>query len=312
MDTSQVPGSVVAGRFRLFTRRPSAPWVQQWDARELDTGREMTLTLVDVDVIRSRDPSADAVRKFRGAVRATARGDVRIFDFAPFIVVVGESGSEPELFDPVQAGARSTSPQNRSVVTFVAASAVLVAVLGIGGWMLTTRMFGGDYGDVRNVVAIPAIPTADVSPTPSAEPILPAGAQVWSAVRAPDNADEAVLAVDADPVTSWSTDLYREPFGDPGNGIGVLVSFAQPTDLGAVWVATPNPGALVEIRTPPEENGTLASTRVLGSGVLGIGRSDIVVDAPDGLTGVLVWVGELAPVGTQFGAEFGEIGFTRK
>lgn len=312
MYTQEVPGSVVAGRFRLFTRRPSAPWVQQWDARELDTGREMTLTLVHVDVIRSRDPSADAVRRLRGAVRATARGDVRIFDFAPYIVVVGEPGSEPELFDPVQGGARSTTPKNRSVVTFVTASAVLVAALGIGGWMLTTRMFGGDYGDVRNVVAIPALPTADTSPTPSTQPILPAGAQVWSAVRAPDNADEAALAVDADPVTSWSTDLYRELFGDPGNGIGVVVSFAQPTDLGAVWISTPNPGALVEIRTPPAENGTLASTRVLGSGALNIGRNDIVVDAPAGLTGVLVWVGELAPLGTQFGAEFAEIGFTRK
>ncbi|WP_338888895.1 hypothetical protein [Rhodococcus sovatensis] len=312
MDTQEVPGSVVAGRFRLFTRRPSAPWVQQWDARELHTGREMTLTLVHDDVIRSRDPSADAARRLRGAVRATARGDVRIFDVAPYIVVVGEPGSEPELFDPVQAGETSTTPKSRSVVAFVAASAVLVAALGIGGWMLTTRMFGGDYGDVRNVVAVPSLPTADTSPTPSTEPILPAGVQVWSAVRAPDNAGDAALAVDADPVTSWSTDLYRELFGDPGNGIGVVVSFAQPTDLGAVWISTPNPGALVEIRTPPAENGALASTRVLGSGALNIGRTDIVVDAPAGLTGVLVWVGELAPVGTQFGAEFAEIGFTRK
>lgn len=312
MDTASVPGSVVAGRFRLLTRLPSVGWAHRWDARDVVTGRDVVLTLVHSDTIRTRDTSADAMRRFREFARSEP-GVVRVLDPAsttPFVASVGEPGVA-NAFDPTtDIGTSAPAPAPRRTAAFVGGAATLVAVLGFGGWFVSTALFGGDYGDVKNVVAVPTLAVPTVPVAPPSGPILPDGAQVWSAVRAPDNADDAGLAVDADPNTFWSTDGYRAPFGDPGNGIGVLVSFAKAVDLSAVWVATPQPGAVVEIRTPPEGDGTLASTRVLGSDVLRVGVNDIGVDAPPGLRQVLVWIAELAPTGTQFEADIAEIGFS--
>lgn len=192
----------------------------------------------------------------------------------------------------------------------VALACAVLAAFGAGGWYLATSVFGGDYGDISNVVAVPSLPTRTEAPAPTV--VLPAGAQAWSAVRAPDNSDEADLAVDADPTTSWSTDRYREPFAGTDDGIGVLVSFAEPVDVSEVWVTTPHPGTVVEVRTPPDGDGTLDSTRVLASGVLGTGATHIPVVAPEMSQSLLIWVAKLAPSGSQFASDFSEIGFTGK
>ncbi|MGA9871764.1 MAG: hypothetical protein WBQ44_11565 [Rhodococcus sp. (in: high G+C Gram-positive bacteria)] len=200
----------------------------------------------------------------------------------------------------------------RAATATVTAAAALVLGFGAAGWFVTTEAFGGDSAEVEKVVAVPDLPTASAPLVPVGTPVVPTRASVWSAVRAPDNAERAALVVDADPSTTWSTDLYRDPFGRTDNGIGIVVSFTEPTDIGTVRVEAPRAGTTVEIRTPPDAAGTLASTRVLGSAVLGLGATDIPVDAPAGLTDVLIWVAELGPSGTQFGADLAEVGFVRR
>ncbi|OZF55409.1 hypothetical protein [Rhodococcus sp. 14-2470-1a] len=312
MVPSPVPGEVIARRYRLLNRQDSAPWLTRWTADNLSTGRHTTLTLVHVDSIHARDPSPDAVRRFCESARTSSVGRVRVVDpstTAPYVAVVGDYAAPSTHRD--ETGREK--PSAAKVLGLTAVAAAFLAVLGGGGWLVSTSIAGGDYGDVRGAVAVPTLPTAQVQPVAAAPvdtPILPSGAEIWSAVRAPDNAADATRAVDADPSTSWSTDLYRAPFGDTDNGIGVVVAFADAVDLTTVWVATPQPGAVVEIRTPPEPDGTLASTQLLGAGTLGAGATDITVDAPTGLRAVLIWVAELAPSGTQFVADLAEIGFT--
>ncbi|OZF04098.1 hypothetical protein [Rhodococcoides fascians] len=312
MVPSPVPGAVIAQRYRLLTRQDSAPWLTRWTADDLSTGRHAILTLAHVDSIQSRDPSPGAVRRFCESARTSSVGRVRVVDpatTAPYVAVVGDYPASPTH----DAEVGREKPSAAQVLGTTALAAAFLAVLGGGGWLLMTSIAGGDYGDVRGAVTAPTLPTAQVQPViaaPVDTPILPSGAEIWSAVRAPDNAADATRAVDADPSTSWSTDLYRAPFGDTDNGIGVVVSFADAVDLAKVWVATPQPGAVVEIRTPPEQDGTLASTQVLGAGTLGTGATDITVDAPTGLRAVLIWVAELAPSGMQYVADLAEIGFT--
>nr|WP_296773648.1 hypothetical protein [Rhodococcus sp. (in: high G+C Gram-positive bacteria)] len=424
-----VPGTVVAGKYRLLGKMPCVGWAQWWTARNLLTAAEISLTLVHLDVIRSRNRSTDAVRQYCDDILALSSRDLRILDVAvigPYVVVAAGlpppllldgygpmspaaaaravehlvsilravhrrgrtvaldhpssvrmteeglaviacpavifgattqaevaglgsvlhallAGRWPGEMDPAPAGRvgvvasaacagaysdlddfavaldRATTdqvPVNRwtatagARLTAVALACGVVAAFGAGGWYLSTSVFGGDYGDVSNVVAVPSLPTQTEAPAPIA--VLPTGAQAWSAVRAPDNSDEADLAVDADPTTSWSTDRYREPFAGTDDGIGVLVSFAEPVDVSEVWVTTPHPGTVVEVRTPPDDDGTLDSTRVLATGVLGTGATHIPVAAPEMSRSLLIWVAKLAPSGSQFASDFSEIGFTGK
>lgn len=427
-----VPGSVVAGRYRLLVRQPSVGWAQWWLAVDLKTASQVALTIVHFDVIRSRDLSPNAVRRFCDTTLAASDRRVRILDVlikAPHVVIVGdvppirtiydaspvppdvaghmirhlastvrtahkagtvvsldhpsrvrvtEDGEAVLAFSAARFGATedqdivglgavlhtllvgewpeeprsapaegrigsvaeaareglfasvddflgalddaetAVRPQQTPLATprarmvWVLAAVAVLVVFGTGGWLLTTSMFGGNYGSVKNVAA-PLLPTATTVPsTTPAAPILPSGARVWSAVRAPDNSGDARFAVDADPTTSWTTDSYRARFGSTGNGIGVLVAFAEAVDISRVWVTTRDPGTLVEVRTPPDAGGTLDSTRVLGTSTLDVGVTDIPVDAPAELREILIWVAELAPSGQQFAADFSEIGFTRK
>lgn len=354
MNSLLVPGSVVAGRYRLRARMPSVAWAAFWSARDLTTAAQVALTLVHADVIVSRDPSPGAVRRFT----AEARSNTEILDVIvtdPYVILVGRipRGEQPVQPWPVSENSDSVTasdvggveswtgtPQKR--FTSIVLACAVVVVFGAGGWFLTTNIFGGDYGDVENAVAIPALPISETSePAEASEvsddsdavesppvaskpppetpephdalvPVLPVGAEAWSAVRYPDNTEKAKLAVDADPNTEWSTDKYREPFGRTENGIGVLVSFADPADIGEVWMTSTHPGAKVEIRTPPEPKGTLNSTEVLGSGVLSPGTTHISLGKTVDSNALLIWIAELSPSGTQFVSNFSEIGFVRK
>lgn len=352
MNSLLVPGSVVAGRYRLRARMPSVGWAAFWSARDLTTGAQVTLTLVHADVIGSRDPSPGAVRRFCGRARSNAEIlDVVVTD--PYVVLVGPIspgqqpvqpwpvGEDPETSAaPLVGGVESWAGSPQKKFTSIALACAVVALFGVGGWYLTTNIFGGDYGDVKNVVAVPALPDSEASevsdgrqvsdvsdtsslsePARSSEPsrsmdapaaVLPVAAEAWSAVRYPDNTEKAGLAIDADPSTAWSTDRYRQPFGRTDNGIGVLVSFADSVDIDEVWMTTSYPGAVVEVRTPPDPGGTLKSTDVLGSGVLNSGATQIPLASTSDSDTLLIWVAELAPSRTQFVADFSEIGFTRK
>ncbi|MDJ0395255.1 hypothetical protein QMK17_18165 [Rhodococcus sp. G-MC3] len=422
-----VPGTVVAGKYRLLGRMRSVEWAQWWMARDLATAAEITLTFVPVDVIESKDRSTGAVRRYcdRTLALSSRNLPIRAVDVVrPYVVVAagvpppttleefgptssaaavqavthlvsvlravhrrgrtvalnhptlvrvtddslavlacpavgfGSStetelvglgavlhtmlvGYWPSAMDPAppgrvgavaaeaRAGHYATldefeaalvdattehAPANRWTDTAgartmsVALACAVLAVFGAGGWYLSTAVFGGDYGDINNVVAIPSLPAPTTTPPPVA--VLPTGAEAWSAVRAPDNSDEAGRAVDADPATSWSTDRYRTPFAGSDDGIGVLVTFAEPVGVSEVWVTTAHPGTVVEVRTPPDADGTLDSTRILASGVLSLGATHIPVVTPETSRSLLIWVARLAPSGSQFASDFSEIGFT--
>lgn len=314
MNASQVPGAVVADRYRLLQRRPSVSWGARWRATDLTSGRDFSLSLFRTAVIQSHDPRPDAIGRFIDAARAHGRGKQGQFDVletTPYVAVVEELGSRRPFAPPIEAPPDPDAAAPRRQLTWVLAAGAVVVAFGLLGWLLSTTMFANNLGDVSNVAAAPDLPSAmTTKPPPPPAPILPAGAEVWSAVRSPDNPEDARLAIDANPATAWSTDNYRSPFGTTNNGIGLVVNFAYQVDFDEVWVSTPVAGTTVEIRTPPEPDGTLSSTRVLGSAVTGRGVTTIPIEAVPGSRAVLVWVAELAPATSGFASEISEIGFT--
>lgn len=296
-----VPGAVILGKYRLLSRSPAAGWTSTWDAVEITSSRHVSLTLAHTGDINSRSTSDRPVDAFC----ADARVDPDVVQVAvesPYVVIVrAQTFTAPITEAP---------PKRWNPATSVVLAAAVVGAFGVGGWFLATSIYGGNYGDVDNTVSAPDLPRAQPVEVVVPQAVLPAAAQAWSAVRAPDNSGDAGLCVDANPGTSWSTDRYRAPFQETDNGIGVLVTFAEDVDIAEVWVSTLNPGTLVEIRTPPED--VLASTQVLGSGVLGVGATHIPIDEPSPTRALLIWVAELAPSGTQYESDFAEVGFTRK
>ncbi|MCZ4076933.1 hypothetical protein O1W68_03165 [Rhodococcus sp. H36-A4] len=312
MNASQVPGAVVADRYRLLQRRPSIGWGARWRAKDLTSGRDFSLSLFRIATIQSHDPRPDALGRFIENARAHGRGKQGQFDVletTPYVAVIEELGSRSPFAPPTEAPPDADAVGPRRKLTWVLAAGAAVGAFGLLGWLLSTTILGNNLGDVSNVAAAPDLPSAmPIKPPPA--PILPAGAEVWSAVRSPDNPGDAQLAIDANPATAWSTDNYRSPFGTTNNGIGLLVNFAYQVDFDAVWISTPVAGTTVEIRTPPEPNATLSSTRVLGSAVSGRGVTTIPTEVVPGSRAVLVWVAELAPDTSGFASEISEIGFT--
>ncbi|WP_125458657.1 hypothetical protein [Rhodococcus sp. 1168] len=312
MNASQVPGAVVADRYRLLQRRPSIGWGARWRAKDLTSGRDFSLSLFRIAVIQTHDPSPDAIGKFIETARAHGRrrdGQFDVLETTPYVAVIEELGSRRPFAPPAEAPPDADAAGPRRQLTWVLAAVAAVAAFGLMGWLLSTTMLANNLGDVSNVAAAPELPSAMPTKPPPA-PILPVGAEVWSAVRSPDNPEDARLAIDANPATAWSTDDYRSPFGTTNNGIGLVVNFAYQVDFDEVWVSTPVAGTTVEIRTPPEPNGTLSSTRVLGSAVTGRGVTTIPTEVVPGSRAVLVWVSELAPATSGFASEISEIGFT--
>jgi hypothetical protein len=140
----------------------------------------------------------------------------------------------------------------------------LVVVLATSGWIV-----GSDFGRVpqsarTHRAALPA--------TTAAPPGARALTVVW---RTPphisgfdpegdgeENEDATGFAVDHDPSTTWTTDLYQHDshFGGLKSGVGLLIDLGRPTQVRRADVLLSTAGADVELRagdSPPRATGDL-------------------------------------------------------
>jgi serine/threonine protein kinase len=141
--------------------------------------------------------------------------------------------------------------------------------------------------------------------------IKPVSATVFSPNGAPDNPQDADLAIDGNPDTGWSTVTYKDPVPFPNfiEGMGLLLHLSEPTALSAVTIDVSSTGTEVQIRSSPTETpAKLADTTELTSTTpLQPGHNRIAVHDRTKTSNVLVWITTLGTTNGESRTEISEI-----
>jgi serine/threonine protein kinase len=141
--------------------------------------------------------------------------------------------------------------------------------------------------------------------------VKPVSATVFSPDGAPDNPQNARLAIDGNPKTAWSTVTYQDavPFPKFIQGMGLLLHLSEPTALSVVTIDVSSTGTQVQIRSSPTEvPAKLADTTPLTPTTsLQPGHNQIAVHNGTKTSNVLVWISTLGTTDGQSRTAISEI-----
>ncbi|WP_156689022.1 serine/threonine-protein kinase [Mycobacterium sp. Marseille-P9652] len=141
--------------------------------------------------------------------------------------------------------------------------------------------------------------------------VKPVSATVFSPDGAPDNPQDAGLAIDGNPNTAWSTVTYMDavPFPKFISGMGLLLHLPEPTALSAVTLDVSSTGSQVQIRSSPTEHpARLADTKALTPTTsLQPGHNRITVHDQTKTSDALVWISTLGITNGQSRMAISEI-----
>jgi serine/threonine protein kinase len=141
--------------------------------------------------------------------------------------------------------------------------------------------------------------------------VKPVSATVFSPDGAPDNPQNANLAIDGNPNTAWSTVTYKDadPFPKFIQGMGLLLHLSEPTALSAVTIDVSSTGTQVQIRSSPTDApAKLADTSELTPTTsLQPGHNRIAVHNRTKTSNVLVWISTLGTTNGESRMEISEI-----
>ncbi|OBB26258.1 hypothetical protein A5792_03915 [Mycolicibacterium peregrinum] len=153
-----------------------------------------------------------------------------------------------------------------------------------------------------SVILIRGLGSSEHSTTPGSI-VKPESATVFSPGGSPDHPDQASLAIDGNPDTSWSTDIYQDaaPFPAFKQGVGLLLQLPSPTALREVTIDVPSTGTEVQIRAADSAlPNSLSDTTALTPNVaLQPGDNTITVDNQTETSNVLVWISKLGTLDGQ-------------
>ncbi|OWY83419.1 murein biosynthesis integral membrane protein MurJ [Rhodococcus sp. BUPNP1] len=227
------------------------------------------------------------------------------------------------LADP-EALEQKKKHSQRMLIALAALGATTVLLLALIGWWIA-NLLAGDANDAPlTSQEFGLTPTAEAPaedgagdeqaeaapPRPAASaPVSATSVSVFSPQGTPDSPATASQAIDGDPSTSWSTDAYFDPFPSLKNGVGLLFTLADASELSAVKVTTDTPGTVVEVRSAPSESTSLDQTQVIGSGTLASGETTIPVEADGQTSHVLVWITDLSSSGGSNKSSISEVEF---
>lgn len=139
-------------------------------------------------------------------------------------------------------------------------------------------------------------------------PVQPATIEVFNLESEPDNPSDGTLAIDHDPSTSWSTDIYRQQFPALKAGVGLLAAFPVMTRLTEVDIASPSPGTRVQIRSSTTQNpASIEETQLVGQADLVDGLTKIGLRPGPPTQYLLVWVTKLGGSEDQNSSKLAEI-----
>ncbi len=141
--------------------------------------------------------------------------------------------------------------------------------------------------------------------------VKPTKATVFSPDGDADNPGQAAQAIDGDPSTSWSSEIYTDavPFPSFKQGEGLMLQLPSPTVIGQVTIDTPSTGTKVEIRSASSPSpSTLNDTTVLAPAFpLKPGHNIIPVRSGSPTSNLLVWISTLGTTNGKSQASISEI-----
>ncbi len=187
--------------------------------------------------------------------------------------------------------------------------AALVAVLLVLA-AAVSRIFGHLGGDLNRPQLGLNTPTTSIA-VATGDLVKPNKAAVFSPDGEADNAGQAGQAIDGDPSTAWSTDVYTDAAPFPGfkQGVGLMLQLPSPLVVGQVTIDTPSSGTKVEIRSASTAMpSTLNDTTVLAPAfALKPGHNVIPVRAGTSTSNLLVWISTLGTTNGKSEASIAEI-----
>ncbi|WP_442971154.1 MULTISPECIES: murein biosynthesis integral membrane protein MurJ [unclassified Rhodococcus (in: high G+C Gram-positive bacteria)] len=220
----------------------------------------------------------------------------------------GHALADPDDQQPAQRS-------NLMVAALVGLAVLTVVVLGLVGWWLANLLSGGGTDEplteqnfgLTTSASAPAAP-GEPAPAPTTVPAAISSVDVYSPQGTADNPGQVDNVLDNDPGTVWDTDSYFNPFPSLKPGVGIMATLAQPTTLSSVYVNSPSPGTVVEIRSATSASPDIDDTQLIGSATLGNGLTDITV-TPDGPTEYLLfWITDLSNTGGGNQSTIADIG----
>jgi hypothetical protein len=164
---------------------------------------------------------------------------------------------------------------------------VLLAVIGVGGWLLSHR----------NTSNPPVThPSSSAHPVAADSVLTPVGATAF------DNANKASLAIDHSTSTDWYTEYYfTSPyFGNLKKGTGLVLNTGRSVSLSRVDVLFgSNAGGDVQIKvsnsaTQPTATDMTALPTVAQADDV-VGNSDFTLKSPVSARWVVIWITKLPP-----------------
>ena len=186
---------------------------------------------------------------------------------------------------------RDKAPKSRKVRIVAVLTAVGVIVLTAAAVLYFTEGFGNW-----------------TRPGPIVKPV---SATVFSPDGAPDNPQQANLAIDGNPDTAWSTVTYKDavPFPKFIEGMGLLLRLSEPTALSAVTIDVSSTGTQVQIRSSPTDAPAKLTntTELTPTTPLQPGHNRIAVHDRTRTSNVLVWISTLGTTDGESRMEISEI-----
>ncbi len=191
-------------------------------------------------------------------------------------------------------------------VVLIVALAALAGVLG--------KVFGGSDGKLNGDqlgLNTTAPGSSSGSGRADGQVVKPDAATVFSPQGGADAPSLAGLAIDGDPSTAWPTDTYTDavPFPNFKNGVGLMLTLPEPTEVGSVSVTVSSTGTELEIRSATSQSpASLDDTALLtGPVALEQGANTIPVPAAQPTSYLLVWISTMGQTNGQSRTSVSEI-----
>ena len=222
-----------------------------------------------------------------------------------------EGSPAPRSSAPVDEAVRTRRRRNVLIGAGVGGAIIVVALAVLIS--LLNRIFGDVSGLDKAELGLSGPPASSTQPASAApgSTVKPLRATVFSPGGEADAPQNAGLAIDGDPSTSWATDIYHDPMPFPNfkSGVGLILQLPKPTVVGTVTITAVGTGTHVELRSAPSSDpARLEDTTVLAQPkLLQPGSNKITVDNSTATSNLLVWISTLGTINGENRSELSEI-----
>jgi putative peptidoglycan lipid II flippase len=205
--------------------------------------------------------------------------------------------------------------RRRGLLVGIGAAAVIIVVALLVLASIVSKIFGNVGGLNKDELGLNGPSSSNASstanPSPAGATVKPTKASVYSPDGEPDNPGQAGQAIDGDPGTSWSTEIYTDavPFPSFKQGEGLMLQLPSPTVVGQVNIDASSTGTKVEIRSAstPSPSKLEDTTLLAPAYPLKPGHNVIPIRAGSPTSNLLVWITTLGSSNGKSQASFSEI-----